>query len=229
MAMHFHDLPVSVLALLCLQMHHMIASSADSLHSATCSHLPFHHKLRQETTLHTSRTARSSFGYHRINTRAIPSSIVAWDEMVTSIKNRRFNFFADIDPTHGTVKMEPDGTVFMKGDDTTWLADGELRNRLLAEVNGLFPKATVKTTPTATEQSLPTQVAGFKKWSRASYGEDFNLQGGSVYAMKWDENGIAVWSFFRAAVPADIVRGTPNPSQMGFTSKPLSNLEVVIQ
>ncbi|THU89320.1 hypothetical protein K435DRAFT_802822 [Dendrothele bispora CBS 962.96] len=54
--------------------------------------------------------ARSSFGYHRMNTRAIPSSNL----------------------THGTTNgfaYIQDGTVFMKGDDTTWLADGEFRNR----------------------------------------------------------------------------------------------------
>ena len=30
------------------------------------------------------------------------------------------------------------------------------------------------------------------EWSRASYGPYFDAQGGGVYAMKWDENGIAV-------------------------------------
>ncbi|THV01825.1 hypothetical protein K435DRAFT_383461 [Dendrothele bispora CBS 962.96] len=40
--------------------------------------------------------------------------------------------------------------------------------------------------------------------------------------MKWDKNGIAVRSFFRAAVPADIVRGAPNPSQWG---SPVAALE----
>lgn len=29
-------------------------------------------------------------------------------------------------------------------------------------------------------------------WSRASYGPYFDDQGGGVFAMKWDENGIAV-------------------------------------
>ncbi|THU98360.1 hypothetical protein K435DRAFT_795744 [Dendrothele bispora CBS 962.96] len=69
---------------------------------------------------------------------------------------------------------------------------------------GDIRKATVKIIPT--------------NGSRASYEEDFNLQGGGVFAMKWDENGIAVWSFFSAAVPADIIRGTPNPYTTGFTS-----------
>lgn len=33
---------------------------------------------------------------------------------------------------------------------------------------------------------------GINEWSRASYGPTFDAQGGGVYAMKWDENGIAV-------------------------------------
>jgi hypothetical protein len=33
---------------------------------------------------------------------------------------------------------------------------------------------------------------GVTEWSRASYGPLFDEQGGGVFAMKWDENGIAV-------------------------------------
>ncbi|THV01816.1 hypothetical protein K435DRAFT_836737 [Dendrothele bispora CBS 962.96] len=86
--------------------------------------------------------ARSLFVYHKMNTQGIPSSIVAWDEMLTSIKKSSwFNFFADEDPTHGTVnyvnksfalqlpRVRPGWNgVHVKGDDTTWLADGEFRN-----------------------------------------------------------------------------------------------------
>jgi len=53
---------------------------------------------------------------------------------------------------------------------------------------------------------------GITEWSRASYGPTFDAQGGGVFAMKWDENGISVWSFYRAAVPQDIVQGEPNPA-----------------
>ncbi|KAK7058947.1 hypothetical protein VNI00_001571 [Paramarasmius palmivorus] len=59
---------------------------------------------------------------------------------------------------------------------------------------------------------------GITEWSRASYGPLFDQQGGGVVAMKWDENGIAVWSFFRAAVPQDIVANAPNPSLWGEPS-----------
>jgi len=54
------------------------------------------------------------------------------------------------------------------------------------------------------------------EWSRASYGPYFDAQGGGVFAMKWDENSIAVWSFYRAAVPEDIVTGIPDPAGWGL-------------
>ncbi|OCH96185.1 glycoside hydrolase family 16 protein [Obba rivulosa] len=56
---------------------------------------------------------------------------------------------------------------------------------------------------------------GVTEWSRASYGPTFDAQGGGVFAMKWDEDGIAVWSFYRAAVPQDVVDGQPTPSTWG--------------
>jgi hypothetical protein len=36
---------------------------------------------------------------------------------------------------------------------------------------------------------------GVTEWSRASYGASFDAQGGGVFAMKWDENGIAVCEY----------------------------------
>ncbi|PIL31983.1 hypothetical protein GSI_06687 [Ganoderma sinense ZZ0214-1] len=56
---------------------------------------------------------------------------------------------------------------------------------------------------------------GVTEWSRASYGPIFDEQGGGVFAMKWDDQGIAVWSFYRAAVPADVLAGNPTPSTWG--------------
>ncbi|KAF9533563.1 concanavalin A-like lectin/glucanase domain-containing protein [Crepidotus variabilis] len=61
------------------------------------------------------------------------------------------------------------------------------------------------------------------EWSRASYGPYFEAQGGGVIAMKWDENDISIWSFFRAAIPRDIITGTPNPSLWGLPSARLLN------
>ncbi|KAK0198438.1 glycoside hydrolase family 16 protein [Armillaria mellea] len=63
---------------------------------------------------------------------------------------------------------------------------------------------------------------GITEWSRASYGPYFDAQGGGIFAMKWDENGIAVYSFYRAAIPVDIDNGSPNPSNWGV---PVASLE----
>lgn len=69
---------------------------------------------------------------------------------------------------------------------------------------------------------------GITDWSRASYGPYFDSQGGGVFAMKWDENGIAVWSFYRAAIPKDITNGSPNPSEWGTPSAALSSTQCSI-
>ncbi|KIM48180.1 glycoside hydrolase family 16 protein [Hebeloma cylindrosporum] len=59
---------------------------------------------------------------------------------------------------------------------------------------------------------------GITEWSRASYGPYFDSQGGGVFAMKWDENDISIWSFYRAAIPKDVAAGNPNPSGWGLPS-----------
>lgn len=56
---------------------------------------------------------------------------------------------------------------------------------------------------------------GVTEWSHASYGPLFDEANGGVFAMNWDQNGIAVWSFYRAAIPLDITQGNPNPSNWG--------------
>ncbi|KAI0825151.1 glycoside hydrolase family 16 protein [Trametes gibbosa] len=56
---------------------------------------------------------------------------------------------------------------------------------------------------------------GVTEWSRASYGPIFDAQGGGAFAMKWDDEGIAVWSFYRAAIPQDVLNGQPDPSSWG--------------
>ncbi|KAF8199687.1 hypothetical protein BJ912DRAFT_922074 [Pholiota molesta] len=61
------------------------------------------------------------------------------------------------------------------------------------------------------------------EWSQASYGPFFEAQGGGILAMKWDENDISVWSFFRAAIPTDVTQGNPNPSLWGPPSAMLKN------
>lgn len=211
-----------------------------------------------------------------------------------------FNFFTGDDPTHGTVNyttkdfafanglayVSGDGTVVMKGDDTTQLAAGVNRNSVrissqaqyntglfILDLNrapwgcGVWPawwtlgsgqwpftgeidiiegvhdnehnQVTWHTggnctlTPTAnftgtivTTNGQPNLVCdgtangnagcGITEWSRASYGPTFDAAGGGVFAMKWDEDGIAVWSFYRQAVPQDIVQGEPSPDEWGL-------------
>ncbi|KAF5313408.1 hypothetical protein D9611_008511 [Ephemerocybe angulata] len=61
------------------------------------------------------------------------------------------------------------------------------------------------------------------EWSQASYGPYFESQGGGILAMKWDEYSIAVWSFFRAAIPKDVTSGAPQPSTWGPPSAVLAN------
>ncbi|KAI0307829.1 concanavalin A-like lectin/glucanase domain-containing protein [Multifurca ochricompacta] len=53
---------------------------------------------------------------------------------------------------------------------------------------------------------------GVIEWSQASYGPTFDAQGGGIFAMKWDRDGISVWNFYRVAIPKDILAGTPNPA-----------------
>jgi hypothetical protein len=48
-----------------------------------------------------------------------------------------------------------------------------------------------------------------------SYGEGFNNAGGGVYAHIWTKEGIKIWHFSRAKVPADIIGGTPDPMTWG--------------
>jgi hypothetical protein len=48
-----------------------------------------------------------------------------------------------------------------------------------------------------------------------SYGKEFNLIAGGVFAHLWDSSGIKVWRFPRTAIPADITAKKPNPSTWG--------------
>jgi len=211
----------------------------------------------------------------------------------------RWDFFNNSDPTHGTVTyvnasyafqnglvyVEDDGTVIMKGDNTSWLASGQYRDSVrissqaqyytglfILDLNrapwgcGVWPafwtigsgqwpytgeidiiegvhdnehnQVAWHTAPgcyltadanftgqvqqingqnnTACDGTINNNAGcSITEWSRASYGPYFDAQGGGVFAMKWDENGIAVWSFYRAAVPQDIVQGSPNPANWG--------------
>ncbi|KAF8626517.1 hypothetical protein AX15_004822 [Amanita polypyramis BW_CC] len=215
----------------------------------------------------------------------------------------RWNFYDQADPTHGHVNyvnksdaftkglvyVAQNGTVIMKGDDTTYLNNGVYRDSVrvssqavydmglfILDLNrapwgcGVWPafwtlgtgnwpetgeidiiegvhdnehnQVTWHTEPgcylTTPSSYFTGTVLGQNgqngqngtdcnalindnagcavvEWSRASYGPYFDAQGGGVFAMKWDETGVAVWSFYRAAVPQDIVQGSPDPSNWG--------------
>ncbi|KAF5312385.1 hypothetical protein D9619_003192 [Psilocybe cf. subviscida] len=64
---------------------------------------------------------------------------------------------------------------------------------------------------------------GITEWSRASYGPYFDSQKGGIFVMKWDENDISIWSFYRAAIPRDVIEGAPTPSEWGLPSAILHN------
>ncbi|KAJ3791139.1 concanavalin A-like lectin/glucanase domain-containing protein [Lentinula aff. detonsa] len=52
-----------------------------------------------------------------------------------------------------------------------------------------------------------------------SFGSSFSSQGGGVYAMLWDTDGIAMWYFARGSVPSDIgTSNSPDPTTWGEAS-----------
>ncbi|KIM85230.1 glycoside hydrolase family 16 protein [Piloderma croceum F 1598] len=213
----------------------------------------------------------------------------------------RWSFFSQGDPTHGQVSfvdqqtafdtglayVTADNIVVMKGDNTTWLAAGQVRSSVrissvtqyttglfILDLNrapwgcGVWPafwtcgpnwpyggeidvlegvhdnehnQVTWHTGPgcnlTPNDNFTGTIVGtldcdgtvsgnpgcGITEWSRASYGPYFDSQQGGVYAMKWDDEGIAVYNFYRAAIPQDITDGqSPNPSTWGEPAAQLS-------
>jgi len=60
------------------------------------------------------------------------------------------------------------------------------------------------------------QGCGVRMLTLNSFGPGFNSNGGGVYAMLWDETGIAVFFFPRQSVPSDITSGNPNPPSWGL-------------
>ncbi|KAJ6604155.1 concanavalin A-like lectin/glucanase domain-containing protein [Mycena vulgaris] len=57
---------------------------------------------------------------------------------------------------------------------------------------------------------------GMRSPSAVSFGAAFNGNGGGVYAMEWNSNGISVYFFERGSVPSDIDDEAPLPKTWGL-------------
>ncbi|KAK0196536.1 glycoside hydrolase family 16 protein [Armillaria mellea] len=74
---------------------------------------------------------------------------------------------------------------------------------------------------TGAAQTRPaTAGCGFRSASDVSLGAAFNGNGGGVYAMKWDDDGIQVYFWTPDSVPSDVEAGTPVPDRWGV---PMAN------
>ncbi|KAH9060757.1 glycoside hydrolase family 16 protein [Lactarius vividus] len=62
------------------------------------------------------------------------------------------------------------------------------------------------------------QGCGVRASQTNSFGAAFNSIGGGVYAMRWDDSGIAVWFFARSSIPSDITANAPVPDGWGTPS-----------
>lgn len=59
------------------------------------------------------------------------------------------------------------------------------------------------------------QGCGVRASQSNSFGAAFNNIGGGVYAMLWDNDGVAIYFFPRNAIPDDINASAPQPTQWG--------------
>lgn len=72
---------------------------------------------------------------------------------------------------------------------------------------------------TTSDYGSKTQVSGngcsANNNNPNSFGTNFNLVGGGVYAMEWSNEIIQMWSWENGTAPADIAAGTPDPLTWG--------------
>ncbi|KAF8269826.1 concanavalin A-like lectin/glucanase domain-containing protein [Lactarius quietus] len=52
----------------------------------------------------------------------------------------------------------------------------------------------------------------FLDTTNTSFGHNFNVAGGGVFAHLWDSSGLQIWHFVRDSIPEDIQSGHPDPS-----------------
>ncbi|OCH91522.1 glycoside hydrolase family 16 protein [Obba rivulosa] len=48
-----------------------------------------------------------------------------------------------------------------------------------------------------------------------SFGHEFNMQAGGVYALEWQDSGMNFWFFSRDEIPADVTSANPDPTTWG--------------
>ncbi|EMD39259.1 glycoside hydrolase family 16 protein [Gelatoporia subvermispora B] len=48
-----------------------------------------------------------------------------------------------------------------------------------------------------------------------TFGHEFNMQAGGVYALEWQDSGMTFWFFSRDDIPCDITDGAPDPTSWG--------------
>lgn len=58
-----------------------------------------------------------------------------------------------------------------------------------------------------------------------TFGQAFNSNGGGLAAMELRSDGIRVWQFARASIPADITSGSPDPSTWGEATADFPNTD----
>jgi hypothetical protein len=59
------------------------------------------------------------------------------------------------------------------------------------------------------------QGCGVRSDSSTSFGAAFNQNGGGVYALSWDADGLSIWFFSRGDIPSDLSNESPNPDNWG--------------
>lgn len=76
-------------------------------------------------------------------------------------------------------------------------------------------QSTDSTTVTTDCTGTGNQGCGNLAHSPATYGADFNAQGGGIYATEWTSAAIKIWFWANGTGPSDIHGGSPDPSTWG--------------
>ncbi|KAK7956755.1 uncharacterized protein PG986_005977 [Apiospora aurea] len=149
-----------------------------------------------------------------------------------------FSFFTGKDPSNGFVNYQSQAAATAQGLVTidefnrVRLGVDTYNNYTVSDVgrpsvrltsyqgftHGLFiadfahmPASTCGVWPACCNYASPVSDA-------TSYGDSFNAQGGGVYALEWDSDGLKVWHFPRSAIPSDIAFApltSPEPASWG--------------